>query len=1122
LIACSAFAQEATIVGTVTDATGAALPNANLTITNLDTGQSKALTSNEAGQFVAPDLRIGHYTLKAELKGFKTVEQKGIVLQVGDRTRVDFKLEVGATAESVTVEANAVAVQSESSEVSSVITGQQLSQLSSNGRSLYTMVNLTTGAANLQGDAQTPVPVGGDANVSFNGNRPGHNIYLMDGGENLDRGGSGTMSIMPSVESLAEMRILTSNYDAQYGLSSAATMTTVLKSGTKTFHASAWEYLRNDALDGSNYFSGKGKLRFNTYGFNAGGQAPFGKDHPTFFFYNMEWRKIITANAGTAQVVPDPATYTGDFSGSSKTINVPSATLIAPSVLFRNCPGGAAPAGIVQGAAFPGNKIPSCMLDANAQALLGAGIFLKPNGVNSSGQPTFAGGGSNPTNVKEEIARVDHQFGSKFSIFGHWVSEQIMQTFGTTMWSGDNMSSIGNTFGNPSYSAVVHATHTISPTLLNEFAFNYNGNRINILPAGIYTAPSGFTFNRVFTGPNANDRIPTINLASGTGAQYSSNWVPWINKADDYQIRDDMSWLKGKHQLKLGASWALYKKIQDTFASTQGNFGFNGVYTGFDFSDYLLGLSQSYQEDAVHDSGHWNNVSWAAYFQDDWKVSKRLTLNLGLRWDGAPHTYEAAHRMSNFYPSLYNPALAPTFNTDGTISSSSKGLGGSPSSILNGYQFYVNGIGIDGLNGVPKGLVQSHWMALGPRFGFAYDLTGDGKTVLRGGIGVMYERVQGNDMYDGGTNVPFSAHVTLNNVLLANPKAPTLTGTPISVPPLPIVVPDITGLALDNYSMPRSTQFSFGVQRELWNRTILSASYVGNQNRHQSYRQEINLPNFSALPALVNGTSATPFNQLVPYQGFHSIRLSQNGANAHYNSMQLELRSNIKDLFLQFGYTLSRAIDSTSGNGGNGYDLNNVENPYVGWRYDVGPSPFDRTQVAFVSFVYDLPFLKETPNRLLKSTLGGWQISGAGQMSSGAPIDILYNGQSAASIISNTRMRPDLIGPIVTPHTIGSWVSKSAFAIPAAGTWGTLAHDAVRGPGRDNWNISLSKSFLFNAERGSHLELRSDFNNAFNHTQLVGNVQQGGIQNDFNNNAFGQVNQAYSPRTLQLGLKMVF
>src|SRR5512147_1702513 len=232
LMALPAFAQEATIVGTVTDPGGAAVPNVSITITNLDTGLARTLNTNEVGQYVAPGLRIGHYSLRAQGTGFKVVERKDIVLNVGDRTRVDVQLQIGQTQETVTVEATGITVQSDTGEISEVITGKQVSQLATNGRSIYTLVNLTPGASSLQGDFQVPTPVGGDANVSFNGNRPGHNIYLLDGGENLDRGGSGTFSVQPSIDSLAEFRALTSNYSAEYGLSSAATFTTVLKSGT--------------------------------------------------------------------------------------------------------------------------------------------------------------------------------------------------------------------------------------------------------------------------------------------------------------------------------------------------------------------------------------------------------------------------------------------------------------------------------------------------------------------------------------------------------------------------------------------------------------------------------------------------------------------------------------------------------------------------------------------------------------------------------------------------------------------------------------------------------------------------------------------------------------------------
>ena len=281
--------------------------------------------------------------------------------------------------------------------------------------------------------------------------------------------------------------------------------------------------------------------------------------------------------------------------------------------------------------------------------LLKAGIFPAANNGNQ-----FVGGNKLPTDVREEIVRIDHQFTDKFWIYGHWVDEQISQTYGTSLWSGDNVPSVGTVFGNPSYSGVLHATYSISPTLLNETAFNYNGNRINIVPNGLVARPSGLSIPELFQGNNLN-RIPGIQLGGSTGSNYDVASWPWNNKADDYQVRDDISWTKGKHQIKMGASWAIYKKIQDLFGNTQGSFNFNGNYTGNDFADYLLGFSNSYTELAVQDSGHWNNVSWAAYIQDNWRVNKRLTLNLGLRWDGVPHTYEANNRMANFYPNLLQP-----------------------------------------------------------------------------------------------------------------------------------------------------------------------------------------------------------------------------------------------------------------------------------------------------------------------------------------------------------------------------------------------------------------------------------------------------------------------------------
>lgn len=1147
------FGQEATIVGTVTDPSGASVAGAAITITNTDTGLTRTLASNSDGQYVAPDLHIGHYTVRAESKGFKVVEQKGVVLAVGDRTRLDFKLAVGTALENVTVEANAIGVQTDSSEVSNVISGQQISQLATNGRSIYTLINLTPGASSLQGDFQTPTPVGGNGNVSFNGNRPGHNIYLLDGGEGDDRGGAGSFSIMPSMDALAEFQTLTSNYSAEYGLSSGGTMTTALKSGTRRFHATAWEFVRNDALDAKNYFKTGGKLNYNTYGFNVSGPVAFKhSDNPkTFFFFNMEWRKLIQGGS-INQTVPLTSTYGGDFSGSvpadalvDKTID-PSTPAIPFSGLHVPCASqlSSEQQGLFAGQIFStpdagglckvntkatvannptfqpfiGDLLP--FVDLNATALLTAGgkyggIFPAPTTGNQ-----FVGGNNSPTSVREEIVRVDHNFTDKFSIFGHFVAEQISQTFGTSMWSGDNVPSGANTFGNPSFSGVIHTAYVISPTLVNEVAFNYNGNRINILPSGLTKAPA-FTFNRLFTGPNAGDRIPSINLNGNfnkTGANYTSSWEPWINKADDYQIRDDISWSRGRHQFKMGASWAIYKKIQDVFTTTQGNFNFDGSYTGNDFADYLLGYSQNYSEAAVKDNGYWNNVSYAAYFQDNWRVNNRLTLNLGLRWDGIPHTYEANSRMSNFYPGLYDqnaPAiLDPTNSKNSTISASSPGLGTSPNPILAGLQFYENGLGIDNKNGVPKGLVDNHWANFGPRLGFAYDLNGQGKTVIRGGIGLMYERVQGNDVYNTGGNVPFSANASFNNVLLANPGTDIATGNTV---PLTIPVADITGISRGNYKPPQSYQFSFGVQQSL-GKSVLSVSYVGTQNRHQNNYRETNIPNASSIPTFLANNDL--YNTLVPFVGYRSIRLAANDGNGHYNSLQMSLRGTFRsDVTYQVGYTYSHAVDPF-GAGSSGGDLANVSNPYVGWRYDVGPSPYDRVHVAYANFVYDLPLLRHSPNGLLKATVGGWQVSGIVSMSSGAPINITSGG-GVTSVIPNTANRPDLTGKISYPKKVNEWFDPSAFTAPAAGTWGSLGHNAIRGPGRQNWNIALFKSFVFSEERGSRLEFRAESFNTWNHTQFQADTT-GGIHNDVGDAKFGQISQAFDPRIMQLGLKLIF
>ena len=1171
----STRAQQATIVGTVTDPSGAVVPNVNVTITNTDTGQSRVYPTNDAGQYVAPDLQIGHYDVKANAAGFKVAEQKSIVLTVGDRIRVDFQMQMGAAQETVTVEANAVHVQADSGEQSNLITDQQMSQLAVNGRGVQWLATLTPGASsNITGFVNTPV--GGDFGVEFNGQRENHNIWLLDGGENDDRGGAGGMSIAPSSDAIAEFRALTSNYSADYGLSSAATMTMVLKSGGSTLHASAWEFNRNDAFDARNFFfpapNKVQELRYNTWGFNVGGPVTFGHLYNpdkkrTFFFYNMEWRRYVFGGS-TNQNVPDPATFGGDFSSVSTPIVVP--TGVSSAYLFGNCPGGVAPTEngqtVTPGKPFPGNVIPSCMLNGNAVALLKAGIFPAPTQNVAQGIGTFVGGANAPTNLKEEIVRIDHNFTSKFSVFGHFVAEQITQNYAISQWSGDNVPTVGDTFGNPSFSGVVHTTYTISPTLVNEVAFNYNGNRINIVPyaaTGLASLapPSGYdsTNSRLFgTSPNNLNRIPNIDLSGGVGSNFEISSWPWHNKADDYQIRDDISWTKGAHQFKIGGSWAIYKKVQDLFGQTQGGFTFNNSdFTGNNVANLLLGLPSSYQQLAVQDHGYWNNVSTALWFQDNWRVNHRLTLNLGLRWDGVPHTYEANNRMGNFYPQLYDPALAATFDpsgnicsqgdvTAGTCAAVSPGLGTSPNPILAGVNLYLNGIGIEGKCYTsptnfcaPKDLVNNHWAAFGPRLGFAYDLTGSGKTVVRGGFAIMYERIQGNDMYNAGPNIPFSLQVGLNSVEMTNPSLLLSNG---SAAPQPINAASITGLAIDNYKLPSSSQWSIGVQHALSTKTVLSVNYVGNVGRHQNDYRQVNLPPESSLAGIltpvIEQSAPTPAYQTsgLTYPGFNSINLAENEANTHYNALQVDLNSQLtKDLNLRAFYTLSRAVDpSTGGNGGS--DLQGVSNPYAGWAYDQGLSGFNRTHVAVVDFIYDIPLMRHASNHLARTVVGGWEVSGIITAESGFPLNVTLGGTQGGNFVGGNN-RPNVNGGITYEHqvlTTGNqqiqYISASPFSDPAVGAFGNLPHNDLTGPGRDNWNLSLFKSFTLSEARGSRLELRLETFNTWNHTQFNG--VNTGINYNFDqttkafvfdpSNHFGQFNSAFDPRILQLGGKIYF
>ncbi len=1117
LLGTAAYAQgTGSIVGTVTDSSGAVVPNVNITITDTNTGFVRSTTSNGSGAYAAPELPIGQYQVRVEAPGFKTYEQNGITLNVEATVRTDIQLQVGEVHENVTVEANAVQVQSETSEVSQTVSDTEISQLATNGRNVLQLTTLLPGAASQMPDFDSPVAQFQSHSVNFNGQRSDHNNWLIDGGEAYDRGGGGILLVSPSQDSLQEFKVITSNYAADLGDSSGGMISMSVKSGTKDFHGSAWEYMRNDALDAYSYFSKqsspvtKPELRYNTFGFNIGGPVLFKSHDPkTFFFYNQEWRREINGNQTLASA-PTASQYAGNMTGLG-TVAVPNTTDPAAIAKF-------AAYGLKPGQLFPNDTIPAGLIDPSAAAFLKAGIFETPNTANG----LFYASTNQATYYREETARVDHQFTDKLSAFAHLIWDSGSQAQGTPTWTGTTFPTIGSLETVPSWAAVVHATYTISPSIVNEAAFNMNGNNITIADTGKFIQPSGWAANPLFPGVNTAKKMPSLFISGGDiGITYDPGDWPWSNTWRSYQYKDDLSWTHGTHYLKFGGALLHTHKNQQTFVNIAGSYNFNGSATaepgvpgtGVGLADFLLGDASSYSQTQLEDfvSISFNTIS--AYAMDDWHITHRLTLNLGLRWEGLPHAYDTNDRASNFYPNLYNSANAPVFLPGGALDTSGPGFTTVSGVKLSSVPFYLNGVGLAGRNGIPQGLVNNTWDTFAPRLGFAYDLTGSGKTVLRGGAGIFYERLAGNEEYNMGSNPPFTNSGTTYNLYMDNTTASWLTGQGAGTSP---TTPQGLTAIQQNYKIPTTYQWNLGIQRQLTGNAVMSLAYVGNEADHQSETVDINtLPSNSPYRLNVCGGScgysgpnanANP-NYYRQYLGYGSINMVQNEGNSNYNSLQASIRATAwKNLTLTGSYTYSHAFDLVDG------DLfTNVSDPFNA-HYDYGPAGFDRRHIATFSFVYNLPFFRQS-NHFVKSTVGGWTLSGIALFQTGNPITI-GSATNELGYGGNTSNRANEIAPVTYPNTAAEWFSVSSFANPGPLQWGDSARGSVIGPGRQNWNISMYKTFQFTEKLG--FEFRAESFNTFNHTQFTS------VNTSINSGTFGQINGTADPRTFQLGARLMF
>jgi hypothetical protein len=1120
------------ISGTVTDASGAIIPGVTVTVTNEATKLTRTATTDDSGFYVVTNLPVGTYTVSVENKGFKKVSKTGYDLVADGRLTVDFTLEAGDVAETVEViSAVGETVNTTSGEVARVIDREQVQNLALNGGNYMQLASLIPGAALLnddQLDLTTSLSVTGQ---SVNGNRGNTNNLTVDGGFNLDSGSNGSQINNVGIDFIQEVNIKTSNFSAEYGRNSGASINVVTRAGGNQFHGGAFHEFRNDVLDARSFFAPqRRKLRYNHFGWNFGG--PIIKDK-FFFFGGMEWKYIRRDTEPTRRSMPTSAELRGDFSrrlrGPDGIVGTADdGALRDPLNPASSCVGPTITNGVITRAAvrtgcFPGNIIPANRITADGRAI--ANVFSamsrlavfyddSPTGNNAIFQQP------NPFNFRQDILRLDYRFNEKHSIYGRYLHDDydLIDPFGTFINS--QLPTIPTNRLRPGTSYQVSHTWLITPQLINEAKANasWNGQRVPPVGDNWKRDTYGFIFPQLFTGGGRfEDGIPNVNVAGF--ATWRGPAQSLLSPTTDIAFNDNLSIIRGRHSVKTGLLIARNRKDQNGRSPYTGDVTFNtsgnSLTTNNALADALLGNFRTYTEAANDPIGFFRFTQFEAYVTDNWKVSPRLSLEIGVRYYYILPTYTQANNLVNFDPSLYNPARAVIVNPNNTIVPNSGNR-------FNGLIRAGDGVPLDELGrvpngdapdvlavpaGAPRGLFQpAHRFA--PRFGFAYAPFNDSRTAIRGGFGVFYDRAEGNIIFSSLNLPPFSGSSQFNNGNLSNPSG----GTPAALAPFGEIS------AIDpNLDIPYTMSYSLSVQRELPYGFFFEAAYVGNLGRHLLRQPDINQPTFDALRAnaALPSSQRAETNALRPYKGFSAIRMRLSDSNSNYNALQLYATKRKGDLTMTAGYTWSKALADTSGNG------DNPEDPF-NRRFNYGPVSFDRRHIFFTSYTYRFPFFRQLKG-IGGAVLSGWEVSGITRFQTGQYLTV-----TADTSIGNRRA--DYIGgPVLLPdgeRGPNRWINPDAFRPAPDDRRGTAGVGIVPGPGLQVWDISMRKQFAFTEQ--VRLRFQVDFFNAFNRANFRGgdvdtnygsfNATTGGPSRA----SFGTISAAGPGRNIQFGLKLNF
>ncbi len=1116
------FAQSAAtgaIFGTTTDKTGAVLPGTKVILTNERTGASKSIATNNSGFYDFEALQISDYSISFQRDGFKASTIQHISIDPGQRREVSSELEVGNISTSVTVEANPLQVQTETSDNSATLGSEEIATLLVNGRNFQSLATLVPGVNNTNGTNQySGGGLTSSTSLAIGGSGIDNTTYTIDGVYNMNTGNYNNINITPSMDVISEFKVLKSNYSARYGTASSSVVLVDTKSGTKDYHGTAWNYFRNDAMDASSYYSRgvKTKLRQNIYGYSLGGplQIPklYNRDRnkQIFFFGSTEWWSKTVGDSRTTNVITTDMRG-GNLAGS-RGMPTGGLTLTPTGVQLL------AAQGKTNCISSSTTLNPDC-LDADALALLKA---YQPTENASDPNFNYLNAKSDTFSQIDHDYRIDHNFSQNESLTGRVMYEETNSFSPASTWGGGSVPSITTSIYTSGLNAMLRLTSSLTPTIVNSVsvAETYDKPRLHASNAPY---PDGVNIALFYPDANTSGQIPNISVSSydsiGVGV------LP-VNASDgEGIINDDFTIVRGKHTLQAGGFYVFGIKNQITTNTPQGSFTFDGNYTGSGAADFLLGLHHGFDQpiSKPHYSAHYRSTEF--YVQDDWKATPRLAINAGVRffYYSPDWLTGAGNLTSNFEFGNFNAAQAPVLLPDGSFLTDANGIplasNGTAANLQNGLVFSPS-------PGVPRGFYDSKTVYAAPRVGFAYALTNDGRTSVHAGYGIGYTRVPFQIVNAFGSNPP---GVTSVNFVSGTFEKPAAGAQSVNVPR-----PQGLTLVNTNFRPSQFQNFSLILEREVVRDAIFQVGYAGSLGRYlhegidanqvlpttTPYANDCLAPGQSAStgydydPCLNEGSRSLgtiSSDYLRPYKGWEGLSEVLYGGNSNYNSLQSQFRYLKKSIQTTLNYTYSKSMgDSTNSGQDFRTEVSSTQNSYC-IQCEYGVLNFDRTHMFTGNVIYILPAFNNVTNRPLRSAIGGWSFSA---------IAIAQSGFALTPTMSNPNSgltsRPNQVGKIERSSDRSHIFNANAFAVPGYGFFGSAKNGSIRGPRDVGFNLALYKTFAI-TER-ANFQFRAEAFNLANHPNFQ-NANTGIGSNEPNP---GLVNSPGDPRILEMVGRFTF